>query len=178
LAAAGIPWLDDAGRRADLHALRHSYGTLLAKAGVGVRKAMELMRHPDMRLTMRVCTDPRLFDLAGAVEQLPIQLETPTKTESMRATGTDGKPTDAGATPPGNSENSKDDMDAGHTQSITYRLAGIENCSASIRGHGGAEELNGTLVTGGNWRQEPRPAGTGKKAGDGIRTHDQQLGRL
>ncbi len=31
---AGIAYLDDRGRRADFHALRHSYGTMLAKSGV------------------------------------------------------------------------------------------------------------------------------------------------
>jgi hypothetical protein len=62
---------DDRGRRADFHSLRHSYGTLLAKSGVAPRMAMALMRHTDMRLTMNVYTDPRIFDLAGAVEKLP-----------------------------------------------------------------------------------------------------------
>lgn len=33
---------------------------------------MELMRHTDLRLTMRTYTDPRIFDLAGAVEKLPL----------------------------------------------------------------------------------------------------------
>jgi integrase len=64
---AGVSYLDDRGRRPDFHALRHSYGTLLAKSGVAPRAAMALMRHTDMRLTMNVYTDPRIFDLAGAV---------------------------------------------------------------------------------------------------------------
>ena len=68
---AGISYVDDRGRRADFHALRHSYGSLLAKSGVAPRVAMALMRHTDMRLTMNVDTDPRIFDLAGAVEKLP-----------------------------------------------------------------------------------------------------------
>jgi hypothetical protein len=33
---------------------------------------MELMRHTDLRLTMKVYTDPRIFNLAGAVERLPM----------------------------------------------------------------------------------------------------------
>jgi len=71
LAAAGIPYLDAEGRRADLHALRQTYGTLLSKAGVSPREAMELMRHTDLRQTMKVYTDPRLFNLSAAVERLP-----------------------------------------------------------------------------------------------------------
>jgi len=66
LIAAGIPWQDDAGRRADIHCLRHSYGTLLSKGGVSPREVMSLMRHTDLRLTMKVYTNPRIFDLSGA----------------------------------------------------------------------------------------------------------------
>jgi integrase len=91
LEAAGIAWTDDAGRRADLHALRHSHGTLLSKGGVTPREAMSLMRHTDLRLTMLTYTDPRIFDLAGAVEKLPINLTTPTNTQAAQATGTDDK---------------------------------------------------------------------------------------
>jgi len=71
LAAAGIPYLDHEGRRADIHALRHTYGTMLSKSGVGPREAMELMRHTDLRLTMKTYTDSRVFDLSKAVEKLP-----------------------------------------------------------------------------------------------------------
>jgi integrase len=72
LTAAKIDWEDSEGRRADVHALRHTYGTLLSNAGVAPREAMELMRHTDLRLTMKVYTDPRIFNLAGAVERLPM----------------------------------------------------------------------------------------------------------
>ncbi len=63
LKSAGIPFEDARGRRVDLHALRKTYGTMLAAAGVSPRVAMELMRHSDMKLTMGVYTD---------VAQLPI----------------------------------------------------------------------------------------------------------
>lgn len=72
LAAAGIPWEDDEGRRADIHALRHTFGTSLSQNGVSPRVAMELMRHTDLRLTMKLYTDPRIFDLAGAVSKIAI----------------------------------------------------------------------------------------------------------
>lgn len=68
---AGIEYRDDRGRQADFHSLRHTYGSMLAKAGIAPRVAMSLMRHTDLRLTMNVYTDPRIFDLAGAVELLP-----------------------------------------------------------------------------------------------------------
>src|SRR5206468_10096716 len=94
LAAAGIAWLDDAGRRADIHCLRHSYGTLLSKGGVSPREAMSLMRHTDLRLTMKVYTDPRIFDLSGAVEKLPMSFGAAPDSQAVKATGTDGKPAD------------------------------------------------------------------------------------
>ncbi len=71
LAAANIPFVDHQGRRADLHALRHTFGTMLSKSGMMPREAMELIRHSEMRLTMKAYTDHRAFDLAHAVEKLP-----------------------------------------------------------------------------------------------------------
>jgi integrase len=110
LIKANIGYTDDRGRRADFHALRHTYGSLLAKAGVAPRVAMTLMRHTDMRLTMNVYTDPRIFDLAGAVEKLPA-ISTPAAgpVEAVMATGTDG---------------------AGWCESGTSSSAEIGNCSA------------------------------------------------
>jgi integrase len=67
LAAAGIPFEDERGRRVDLHALRTTFGTLLSASGVSPRVAMELMRHSDLKLTMKVYTD---------VSQLPLVEET------------------------------------------------------------------------------------------------------
>lgn len=89
LTKAGINWKDSDGRRADVHALRHTYGTMLSKSGASPREAMELMRHTDLKLTMKVYTDPRIFDLSSAVERLPI----PSANESaiVAVTGTDGK---------------------------------------------------------------------------------------
>ena len=89
LTAAGIAWEDEQGRPADVNAMRHSFGTLLSKAGVSPRQAMALMRHTDIALTMRTYTDPRLFDIAGAIELLP-GLVTPVQSETNVATGTGG----------------------------------------------------------------------------------------
>lgn len=71
LAAAGIAKTDADGRTADVHSLRHTFATLLSKAGVAPRMAQELMRHSDIRLTMNVYTHLQLVDTAGAVESLP-----------------------------------------------------------------------------------------------------------
>lgn len=71
LAAASIPKRDERDRVVDLHALRHTFGTHLARAGVAPRVAMAAMRHSSLELTMNVYTDPALLDVAGAVEALP-----------------------------------------------------------------------------------------------------------
>ena len=70
-AVAGIAKSDDRGRTVDVHALRHTFGTMLSKAGVSPRVAQAAMRHSSIDLTMNVYTDPRLLDVQGAVESLP-----------------------------------------------------------------------------------------------------------
>jgi len=71
LKAAGIAKVDDRGRTIDVHALRHSFGTLLSKGGVAPRTAQAAMRHASIDLTMNVYTDPRLLDVQGALDALP-----------------------------------------------------------------------------------------------------------
>lgn len=62
---------DDRGRTIDIHALRHTFGTHLSKAGVPLRTAQAAMRHSDPSLTANVYTDPKFLDVAGAVASLP-----------------------------------------------------------------------------------------------------------
>lgn len=71
IAAAGIPKRDERGRVVDIHALRHTFGTHLSKAGVAPRVAMAAMRHSSLDLTMNIYTDPVLLDVEAAVEALP-----------------------------------------------------------------------------------------------------------
>jgi integrase len=71
LAAAGIAKRDERGRTLDVHALRHTFGTHLSKAGVAPRVAQAAMRHSSLHLTMVVYTDPSLLDVAGAINALP-----------------------------------------------------------------------------------------------------------
>jgi integrase len=67
---AGIDQIDDRGKRVDLHALRKTFGTRLAMAGVPLTVAQRLMRHSDPKLTSNLYTDVRLLDLHGAVESM------------------------------------------------------------------------------------------------------------
>ena len=71
LKLAGIPKRDERGRTVDVHAIRHTFGTLLSANGVTPRTAQACMRHSTIDLTMNVYTDPKLLDVAGAVESLP-----------------------------------------------------------------------------------------------------------
>lgn len=75
LARLGIPYVDEQGRKADFHALRHTFCTLLALSGVSPRSAMELMRHSEMRLTQKVYTDAGQLSVAADVAKiLPLHL--------------------------------------------------------------------------------------------------------
>lgn len=83
LVAAGIArrvkvddkwWIDkrdDRGRTVDVHALRHTFGTLMSKGGIMPRTAQAAMRHSKIEMTMNVYTDPRLLDVRGALDVLP-----------------------------------------------------------------------------------------------------------
>ena len=51
--------------------MRHTFGTLLSKGGVTPRTAQAAMRHSKIDLTMNVYTDPKLLDVAGAMDALP-----------------------------------------------------------------------------------------------------------
>ena len=91
---AGIPKRDDRGRTLDVHALRHTFGTLMSKGGVSPRTAQAAMRHSRIDLTMNVYTDPRLLDVRGALDVLPtLSLDAGQQgRETIRVTGTDATP--------------------------------------------------------------------------------------
>ena len=90
LAAAGIPYVDAQGRRADFHALRHTLATNLARSGVLPRVAMEFMRHSEMWLTNKTYTDVTCLPLAEAAEMLPQFLQTKGTQKGTHGTGAAG----------------------------------------------------------------------------------------
>jgi integrase len=71
LAAAGIPFKDDQGRRLDFHALRGTYDTNLAIAGVSDAVRMKLMRHKSPRLTLETYTDSEKVPVAASLAKMP-----------------------------------------------------------------------------------------------------------
>ena len=71
LKLAGIPKKDDRGRTVDVHSFRTTFASHLNRAGVAPRTAQAALRHSSIDLTMNVYTDPRLLDVAGALNALP-----------------------------------------------------------------------------------------------------------
>jgi integrase len=68
---AGIEPVDALGRVADLHGLRATLGTRLARAGVAPQVAQRIMRHSDYRTTLKHYTMLSLADTTAAMHQLP-----------------------------------------------------------------------------------------------------------
>jgi excisionase family DNA binding protein len=71
LAAAGIPYQDEAGRYFDFHAIRGQFVSSLAAAGVHPKVAQVLARHSTITLTMKNYTHLDVLDVAGALDKLP-----------------------------------------------------------------------------------------------------------
>jgi integrase len=87
LEAAGIPYVDEAGKVYDFHALRHQFISDLAAAGVHPADAQKLARHSSIVLTMDVYTHVRLSNLQAAIDKLPPigQEEKPCRGKKKRA---------------------------------------------------------------------------------------------
>jgi integrase len=62
---------DDEGRMIDLHAMRTTLGTMLARHGTKPQVAREIMRHSDYKTTLKHYTVLGLTDTAAAINQLP-----------------------------------------------------------------------------------------------------------
>ena len=78
---------DDQGRVADLHALRATLGTQLARQGVAPQVAQKIMRHGDYRTTLRHYTVLGLADTTQAINQLPMVGE---RVQEVRTGTSDG----------------------------------------------------------------------------------------
>ena len=71
LRAAGILRVDGHGPL-DIHCLRHTFATFLARNGISPAVAQKLLRHSDIRLTVNIYTHLDLPDTADAVAALPM----------------------------------------------------------------------------------------------------------
>ncbi len=162
LEAANIPKRDDRDRVLDVHALRHTFGSLLSKAGVPLRTAQAAMRHSDPSLTANVYTDPRLLDVSGAVESLPaLPLADAPDTAHERKTAVAGR--EPGSVAPsvalngGNLGLCKDNTGKRSKSRATARVQGVAAVSAAVK------KRNDPLA---------RVANGSRNGADEIRTHD------
>ena len=71
LADAGIPYIDESGRYADFHGLRHTAGSLLAASGVHPKVAQTIMRHSTVDLTLNRYSHVYRGQETEAVNNLP-----------------------------------------------------------------------------------------------------------
>jgi integrase len=71
LELAAIPIVDARGEKLDVHALRYTCATRLARSGVGHIQAQKLLGHSDPRLTSMIYTHLDSEDLREADESLP-----------------------------------------------------------------------------------------------------------
>ncbi len=95
--AAGIDCEDTGQGKLDFHALRHTFGSMLAASGVHPKTAQELMRHSDINLTMSRYSHTLRGQTAKAVASLP-NFSLPSK-QNQKATGTDNMPVDGAYKP-------------------------------------------------------------------------------
>ena len=86
LSDAKIPYVDETGRYADFHALRHTCGSWLAASGAHPKVIQRVMRHSTITPTMDRYTHLFKGDEAQAVAKLP-SLSAPGQDRSQ-ATGT------------------------------------------------------------------------------------------
>jgi len=70
LEAAGIDRLDAQGRQLDIHAMRHTMATRLARSGAPLVQAQQILGHSDPKLTARVYQHLGVEDLRGAIDIL------------------------------------------------------------------------------------------------------------
>lgn len=83
LEAAGIPRFDEAGRKIDVHGLRHTFCTRLARTGASLLHAQMLMGHADVRLTSRTYAHLEAEQTRGAIDALPSTAPTSTATPAV-----------------------------------------------------------------------------------------------
>jgi len=94
LADACIAYVDDSGRYADFHCLRHTTGSLLTASGAHPKIVQSIMRHSDINMTMSRYTHIFKGQESEAIAGLP-DLSLPGKdSKKAVATGTDNESVD------------------------------------------------------------------------------------
>jgi integrase len=74
---APVPYIDERGRIADFHSLRHALATMIGRAGAPIKLAQTIMRHADPAMTLGVYTHAEDHERAAVLEALPSLLASP-----------------------------------------------------------------------------------------------------
>jgi integrase len=150
------------GRVIDLHALRTTLGTQLARAGVTPQIAQRIMRHGDYRTTLKHYTVLGLTDTAAAIDRLP---SIATQHVAHAATGTTSS---APEVPPADHQLFCQQLER---ETVRKRAASRDQ---SMLGRDRLADQKPRQSQGFLQDSTHEPS----KAGEGIRTLDVQLGRL
>jgi integrase len=94
MARAGIALIDEGGRFADFHALRHTYVCRLVRSGLMPKECQALARHASIQQTMDYYAHLQIHDTAGAIGRMEPIPEQTKEQQKLRATGTDFVPPD------------------------------------------------------------------------------------
>ena len=165
---------DERGRTFDMHAFRTTFNSLLAAAGVPLTTRRILMRHAAESVTDEHYADAKLIDLRGALDRLPtLPLDGKPERQVQAATGTDGQ---------ANGRDVRFLLSAYNPDSCgAIRRDSVRVGDVSTDGTCRPPAVSGSRNSLSVQEQsdaKQRGARRGRKAGDGIRTHDVQLGKL
>ena len=166
LQRAGIPLQDEEGRVVDLHGLRTTLGTNLARAGVTPQIAQRIMRHSDYRTTLKHYTILGLTDTAKAMHQLST-IETPD--EPASATGTHGSEVE------GSRQNSAQQYPQQCVRDLTREGATRRDIAGPTPDEAGSRKDLKSSGKNDDLRDDAKGC---EKAGEGTRTLNIQLGKL
>jgi integrase len=138
LIKAEIPPIDNLGRKAVFHSLRHTFGTNLARGGVASRTAMALMRHSDRRLTDKVYTDESLLGTWSAIDKLPSYAGA--SQIASQILGAEGQNVSSAVAASNGVKSEKQPVNKGESHILTLPDAGGQNVENG--GSGGARTRN------------------------------------
>jgi integrase len=85
LETAEIERLDPQGKKIDVHALRHSFASRLARHGVPITHAQRLLGHSTVEMTMRVYTHLGEEQMREAIGKIDAKVTSPTSRLTQRA---------------------------------------------------------------------------------------------
>jgi integrase len=130
LEKAGIDYIDEAGKVADFHSLRHTFISNLSQGGVSPKVAQSLARHSTINLTMDTYTHIGLHDERAALEKLPhLQTDSGIRENAVALkSGTDDRPvnTDNLAYKPAYKKLAKNAFSISNQSSLIDNRASIE----------------------------------------------------